>query len=618
MNPPSVKNSPSTHSWIRAALSCAGLAALLALPSGVASWFDGLPFSSGPELIALFMALPLLILVGRGFLSRPWVWLAVLLLLALKVWLFAAAPSPGWGVRIYDGTPSLERDAWEPSYDTLWQGDYSTVFRSPWLSRNQFPIGWINRVNDFRQIKSPDRPRFRFRPWMRFRGWASLPPDAGLALVVRGNVAQEVMAHLANGRVRPVPLVRDADQAAWLPAGSLPGGDFQVQGLLRFGSINGPQWAFRPVLVFRDGTVQDVPAGRALWLDQGSGLASEAKRGFYAALGQAVSLGIALLLLIWAGWALRRAWKDGVLDWRLALASLLAPAAPWILRSLFGPSLISLAQGLTLASATLVALSFARGQDAGAWAARLGTVLILAFAPALLLDFALKWWAETREVTLLAPGHDYLTYQRFARQIVLQGDWLNSNIKILTYQPLYRYLTSLLHVLFGPSMFTTRLFDVWSILGGAALVGMIARRLGCGLPLALAAGAMLVCHYTGDRFLFRIGEGLAGILGHVLHDAGRLVGGAGQRAGGRTPHAGRGPGGRGGPAVTHGPPAGDNGPGPVAVHLWSPGPGFGLEGVVLPGPLALEAPGRLPYPGGRGPAVGVSAQLLVRRPIHPE
>lgn len=504
----SVNHLSSKRPRIRALISYAGLAILLALPSGGLTWFDGLPWANGPELIALAILLPLLILVGRSFPGRPWVWLAVLLLLALKAWLFAAAPTQGWGLRIYDGTPSLQRDAWEPSFETLWQRNYSTICRSPWTNRNQFPIGWINRVNDFHQLKSPDRPRFLFRPWLRFSGYAALPPDAGLALVVRGNVAQEVLARSADGRVQPVPLVREAAAAAALPAASLPRGDLQVRGLLRFGSINGPQWSFIPVVVFRNGVVRDAFAEQALWLDAGQGLASRAARRFYGLLGQVVSLGIALLLLAWAGFALLESRLRGLLDWRLALVSLLALAAPWGLRHCFGPSLISLAQGLALASVLLVVLSFAGNRDSGPWGERVGAVLILALGPALLLDFALKWWAEVHEVTLLAPGHDYLTYQRLARQIVLEGDWLNTRIKVLTYQPLYRYVTSLLHVFFGPSMFTTRLFDVWMVLGGSALVGMTARRMGCGLPLALAAGAMLACHYTGDRFLFRIGEGL--------------------------------------------------------------------------------------------------------------
>jgi hypothetical protein len=48
-------------------------------------------------------------------------------------------------------------------------------------------------------------------------------------------------------------------------------------------------------------------------------------------------------------------------------------------------------------------------------------------------------------------GNDFWTYQRFAYRIVMQGYWLEGGSRNFYFQPFYRWLSGLLHLVFGDS-----------------------------------------------------------------------------------------------------------------------------------------------------------------------
>jgi hypothetical protein len=53
--------------------------------------------------------------------------------------------------------------------------------------------------------------------------------------------------------------------------------------------------------------------------------------------------------------------------------------------------------------------------------------------------------------TLYEAGHDYWMYQRFAYRIVMQGYWLEGGSTQFYFQPFYRWVSGVLHLLFGDS-----------------------------------------------------------------------------------------------------------------------------------------------------------------------
>jgi len=92
-------------------------------------------------------------------------------------------------------------------------------------------------------------------------------------------------------------------------------------------------------------------------------------------------------------------------------------------------------------------------------------------------------------------GNDFWMYQRFGYRIVMQGYWLEGGTKAFYFQPLYRWVTGLLHAAFGDSSVGERFWDGFALLAGAMVSFRIVRGfagfrwaiVGAVLPLAVFA-----------------------------------------------------------------------------------------------------------------------------------
>jgi hypothetical protein len=96
--------------------------------------------------------------------------------------------------------------------------------------------------------------------------------------------------------------------------------------------------------------------------------------------------------------------------------------------------------------------------------------IFLLFGPALLFYFSNKWWSSLGRWKDWGAGDDWLSYQDFAREIVIGGRWLEGGEGVFRMQPLYRYFVGIYHWLFGQSAFVQSIADVWCVLGATILI----------------------------------------------------------------------------------------------------------------------------------------------------
>ncbi len=107
----------------------------------------------------------------------------------------------------------------------------------------------------------------------------------------------------------------------------------------------------------------------------------------------------------------------------------------------------------------------------------------------------LSWWI---------PGDDGHTYQKFAREIVVDGEWLHPNIM---YRQAPMYIYSLFHIIFGQSSFAQKIIEYY-------LVGLICLftlkiifNITLNQNLALIMSLILMIIFTGEKYTSFIGKG---------------------------------------------------------------------------------------------------------------
>lgn len=126
----------------------------------------------------------------------------------------------------------------------------------------------------------------------------------------------------------------------------------------------------------------------------------------------------------------------------------------------------------------------------------------LAFFAAWSVDLAGRWTAYSMD--------DWLAYQIAGYRIYMNGFWIEGGSTAFLYQPLYRWITGALHLVFGDSSVGEVYWDASCLLLGAVVAfQIVARR--ASWRWALAAAALTLTTLTAATPWHLIGRGLSEI-----------------------------------------------------------------------------------------------------------
>ncbi len=112
--------------------------------------------------------------------------------------------------------------------------------------------------------------------------------------------------------------------------------------------------------------------------------------------------------------------------------------------------------------------------------------------------------------TLYTAGDDWWTFQRYAYRIVMQGYWLEGGSPTFWFQPLYRWIAGLLHVVFGDSSVGEAYWDAACVLAMALFSYRVTRGF-AGFRWGLAAGALTLAVFVESNAGIYLGKGLSEI-----------------------------------------------------------------------------------------------------------
>jgi hypothetical protein len=435
----------------RAALWIAVAAVALLWPARVIGPLDGIPLDSGLEAIAIGLLFPLLCWLSPQFLLSKAARVLVIALLAVKVVATLVLTQQGWCERLVTPAP-LNQDAnqtqlaWDARAD--WRSAVprcSAILARPYADLVSFPVWFLNLA-----------------------GPSGRPPDAFVAMTVDGFLSTASAGTLSVSTSEGQQIHGTIDGTA-VDEGARPmsmaSGVHEVHLWTVF---HGERWRFAP-----------------LW--NGANLFSSvltttsSPRGVDRILSAPVRIASASLVLML------------LLGWVVATATALAPGAlatMWVV----------------VASAVTFSAGFAGVHRAGRVAVLIvlaavlvplrehlrnvrGAVLLVGI-PWLAL-FAGSSMVDVGRITLFTPGDDFTHFQRFAYRIYMQGFWLEGGQWTFWYQPLYRWIIGLTHIVFGDSSIGEWYLDAACLLVGASFAFVVCNRV-ASFRWGIAAAASLL------------------------------------------------------------------------------------------------------------------------------
>ena len=391
---------------------------LLALPSGILAWFDGLPWTGEAETLVLSVIIPFLLILRWRFLSFRFSILFLCALLFLKVILFLGSPSSGLLVKVHPTLskenlaalypfPMVEGNTWVKTYATSWNKKSSGVHRAPWDERLDFPLDWVLILRYGCKQESQSKDCFEaLSAIIEIEGALLIPKGKKFALIARGVREGTLIATNEQGNsfvLTPAKNFNNAEQAQY----HLPNdGRWKISGKL---SYAGSEWSFIPVLVENDGQVTKDLGRDVLWQNVDDLLSSSSRIGLYKFLSIVVDSGIVIFLLLWMVSTINHMIQRQVLNLPLSIFSVSAISIPFILASskvLLLEKFLSIVRlsdptrtvyiGVSIIITGIGFLFWTQRQKdfRNFQVDRIIPSIFLLFVPALLFFFSNKWWSS--------------------------------------------------------------------------------------------------------------------------------------------------------------------------------------------------------------------------------
>ena len=449
--------------------------------------FDGLPFNGAAEAIALGVAVPILWMLAPRFLEQRWVRIAIACLIALKIAGSMLLTQQGLCARFQTTAPFHNRvltipidepngvlRSWDVRAD--WRADApacTAIIDRPYATWSAFPAWFVN-FTDF--LDNPDRVGVRLdESTRRF----SLDVSGDLTVVDAGRFSLDLDRDMVlSGHVDSTNVESSGGTQVNVPLE--PGVHSVVLRLV----MTGNRWKFVP-------TWNGRSAFRAATLTVGSPRAAD--RWLAPLFGNATAGLIVALLVAWSWWVVARyAAEPKLLAWTAAASALLVAVG------VSGRG--ERAAGLLLFGAVAVPLTVSARNWRGA------SMLV-----------GIPWLAFFVARTIPQVGHisvysvdDWLTYQVAGYRIYLNGFWLEGGNKVFDFQPLYRWITGALHLVFGDSSVGEVYWDAGCLLAGGLVAFTLVERV-AGFRWAIGAAAATLATFTLGPIWYFVGRGLSEI-----------------------------------------------------------------------------------------------------------
>ena len=448
----------------------------LGWPSRALGLLDGLPLNGRAEALVLGLLVPALLWFGPRILQRGWLRVAIVALLAVKIAGLALTPQ-GLCARFSTAAPFIgethtipidEPNGWLRSWDVRanWRDTSpacTAIVDRAYADSRSFPAWFVNLVDSIR------------------------PGNRDLSLELTGSL------HVNEAGVFSMRVAQDMRVSGEIGGRAVEYGDHSIVASLPEGdhSINlkaaltGDQWTLQPRWNDRDAWDAAVftvapPGG----LDRIASVISLATTALAAAIV------LAWLLFALGPWRT----EPALLAWSLAASIAMAIAATI-------PGVDRLA---TLLLAGAIAIPVATRHR------NLRAAFLLIGVPWLAF-FAIRAVPDIGAYT--AYSHDdWLAYQVAGYRIFMGGYWLEGGNLVFDYQPLYRWISGALHMIFGDSSAGEIFVDAASLLVGALLAFWMAKA-AAGFRWGVAAGAGVLMSYSLGTTWYFVGRGLSETVG---------------------------------------------------------------------------------------------------------
>ena len=481
---------------------------ILLVPHGTAYYFNGVPWKNTSETIVIILLLPYFYYFRKTF-DNDFIQYLIIISIILKITLFFS-PNAGIAINQFFSTNNIDDKKYIKTFDSFWDPNFSSIQKQNWENKRSFPIDWTsaNELNydsdikndvleyyektgqfvkyyTLRDFKFNDYEEFINMPmFYKFKSFLYINKSAFIKFTFDGsdNAIINIDKKEYNGKnlIKLKPGIYKLD----------------IQG-----KFTGNEWS-SSILTSLDGEkFESAFKKRQLYIEKPNKNVIK----YQILISYLFEIIIFSLILFFILFTIKNNKKLFFYSFSFFIFYLFTNYLANIFLNFinikdyygsFGLSLSILLVVLYLSVKKKIAISY---KD----------IFFVIIIPVILFYFINRNFDKINHFSWFSKGDDWQYFQVYARDIVVNNNWINSDEAFTIRRYGIRLIIAVQKILFGKSVFAQSIFEIWAILLSCYFTFKIAIKLKLNEKLAFISGMLLLFLYLGENYRWLIGRGLS-------------------------------------------------------------------------------------------------------------
>ena len=472
------------------------------IPSNFSKIFNGLPILTNLNLIILFFIFPL-ILFKLDLLKTKFISFLIFFIAVIKIFLIFL-PVNGISHNLY--FIDNEDKKFIKTYNTFWNEKYSAVQKEHWNKKENFPIDWLAStdkifnssdpyyyytINDYKNIDLEFKSEFLLLIHEKSQLKLNIKSEKLQSLIIKDMKSHENITTQKNEI--------ELSKGIYL----IKANYFQF----------GEDYKFSPTIV-RKNTSKEINIFSQNLVFLPNETISLNEQFFFNFLGNIYEIITIILVLYIISKLLIYIYKSKNLLNSIIIINLLTFCFAYLIPNIIENEKIliyklNLSFSLSLIVFTLFFLILNSQTLEKNFNFKPPIIkkdidyFLILILPLAIIGF-IRFYEEINGVSWWIPGSDGHTYQKFAREIVVDGNWLHPNT-IYRQAPMYIY--AFLHIIFGQSSFPQKIIEFYLVGFICFLTFKIIFDIVYNKGFAFFLSLVLLIIFTGEKYTTFIGKG---------------------------------------------------------------------------------------------------------------